>query len=287
MIRKKCKGQAVILFMLIIPIMILMLCVCVNVSHLVRSKVRLQNATDRAVYAGAATLTHYMNKVAEENWRLNHAFKGLKKTFATFTSESSKTSEDEWNKYRAIRAEVEDNIKYYINEAYPDACSKAESIIKANLTDAKFYTEPGFCEQELLTLFADFEAGQEEEIKYSYTFGGEGFIAPAGVESPGDLALRYFMRQEGTAPIVFAGWTEQDIKPFLSSNGFKDNQRVLAAAAAQPYGGSIKEFALKESDSLEELKSADEGEKNMYKTTYIPINEHLSGISGGEDVFYH
>jgi hypothetical protein len=252
-----------------------------------RSKVRLQNVTDRAIYAGAATLTHHMNKIAEENWRLNRAFRDLKKTFATFTSESSKTSEDEWTKYKTIRTEVEDNIKYHINEAYPDACLKATSIIKANLTGAKFYTEPGFCKQELLTLFADFETGQEEEIKYSYTFGGEGFIAPAGVKSPGKLALRYFMRPEGAEPIAFAGWTEQGIKNFLSVMGSKDNQKAIAAAAAQPYGGSIKEFALNDFDSLEESKSSDEGKKNTYKTTYIPIDEKLSSISGGKDAFYH
>src|SRR5579859_2584097 len=69
-IRRGERGQSSVLAALLTIVLAMGMAMMVNVSKLVTEKIAMQNATDMAVYSGAATEAGYLNKMRAENQKL-------------------------------------------------------------------------------------------------------------------------------------------------------------------------------------------------------------------------
>ncbi len=70
------RGQVTILFAMIFTTL-MVLCLVVDFSHLVHSKMNLQIAADSAAYAGAAWQARTLNRIAQVNYRLRQDLKEM------------------------------------------------------------------------------------------------------------------------------------------------------------------------------------------------------------------
>jgi hypothetical protein len=68
-------GQITIFFSASLVVLITIVAFVVNVGLFVKAKINLQNATDAAAYAGAATQARQLTKIAHLNWEMRNIYK--------------------------------------------------------------------------------------------------------------------------------------------------------------------------------------------------------------------
>ena len=64
-----------------IPLLTAALLLIVDMGRIALTRARLMAATDRAAYAGAASLAHDLNQIAASNWEIHKAYRDLRKDF--------------------------------------------------------------------------------------------------------------------------------------------------------------------------------------------------------------
>jgi hypothetical protein len=88
-----CSGSMTIALAIVTPLLMALLALVVNVGMLLHSRAKLQIATDRGVYAGAASIAHDMNRIARANWEIHSEYARLE----DWLNGTSEPSEDEIN----------------------------------------------------------------------------------------------------------------------------------------------------------------------------------------------
>lgn len=69
------KGQITIFFASSIIVLITLIAFVINLGMFVKAKINLQNATDAAAYAGAATQSRHLTNISYLNWEMRNVFK--------------------------------------------------------------------------------------------------------------------------------------------------------------------------------------------------------------------
>lgn len=247
------KGQIVILFVLLAPLLVLLLVISTEFSRLVITKIHLQGTIDKAMFAGASFLADQLNQIAKADRKVHEEFLRLQKTFRNLSKKNPKEAKVEidetWRKQNKI---FDEEIMPAIEQSYAKAYAIAEAIVQKEFPSAHFapfYLPPleiGEGRVDLLHF---------DEIK-GVTFDPRGYRRVASKEFEARMA--FVKNDHPNQKMALAGGLEvQAPTPLLSLLNI--NQPLRAVAAAQPYGGSIWGYALTKD------------QQKLYRTTFVPL----------------
>lgn len=238
------RGHASLFLILVLPVMLLLLVTTVRFSKIVHEKIRLQGTVDRAVYAGAAYLSEVLNQTALLNWEVHRLFRERKEEFLKNGSKKNeKEAHDQLlqtvSEQDALRAEMED----LAGAAYSRAYQIANGVFQESFPEG---------ELELLARNQILLKEGPKEIFYFDRINGVVFD-PTGhtrVDRK-EFKLRMAFVKDPSSAAFFGG----------RAAIVREGRSLQAVAAAEPYGGSLWNFAL----------SPDKADSLLYRTAGIPV----------------
>jgi hypothetical protein len=288
---KNQQGQVSIFFILIVPALVIVFLIVVDFAVLIDSKIKLQVALDRGLFAGAARLAYLMNRVAEENWLIRKSFLKVDKNAAVKSWQAGEC-QNRVNELKSTQKEALDNIDDLIETAYSSAFDVARNLTEINYKGSHY--KPIYGKPEEL-LFGLIESGKnsgdgknqldpqdkKELIRKNIICGNiEGVVFdPNSVNvSENQNVLTYSMKSGEQVGLVSTLSALVKL-PFIGDI-FKP-VAIEVIGAAQPYGGSIKRFAFLAGEwedlSLEETmaraeEESQDGERAIwYRPLLVPV----------------
>ncbi|MFH1830382.1 MAG: Tad domain-containing protein [Pseudomonadota bacterium] len=265
------RGSITVLLFAAIPLMAAALLLVIDMGRIAVTRARLQAAVDRAAYAGAASLAHSLNTMAAENWNIHKAFRDLRAEFAQDTQKDRETAQQHIGEYEAKRDKAFSNIEATLLAMGDRAKEAAADTLFSNTSDLE-------TEIEDLSVRGDIDLAddakpeeQEESLDYGYVTGGGSFLDPEKVKEESYDAFKYRIKR--TDPNVSLGiYATSEVTPLMLGVLAEDPVEVHAASAAEAFGGSLEEFAQKETDDLDEAEEEtfDEGYDALYRSAIIP-----------------
>ncbi|OGQ48403.1 MAG: hypothetical protein A3H42_02950 [Deltaproteobacteria bacterium RIFCSPLOWO2_02_FULL_46_8] len=242
--KKSERGQVVVFFVLVIPVLMLLLVTTVRFSKLVFEKIRLQETTDRAVYAGAGYLTEVLNQTALLNWKVYQLFLDCKKDFI---KNGSKRTEKEAREKIQKTLQDQNALLSEMEELGQTAFSKAYQI-----ANRIFHEE--FPQSDLILVSQPpivLKEGPQETFYFDRINGV--MVDPTGHAriSKVGLPLRMAFVKDPSTIVGFSASAE--IK--------KQGHALKALSAAEPYAGSLWRFAI----------SPDKSDALFYRTAKVPV----------------
>jgi hypothetical protein len=269
LIRNNERGSVTVLLFAAIPLMIAALLLVIDMGRIAVTRIKLQAATDRAAYAGAASLAHGLNSIAAENWNIHKAFRDLKSEFAQGTQKDRDTADQRIAAYEAGRDEALSNIQGVLLAMDQQAHETAAYALWANATDPK--AEIRITDD--IELYDDaLPDEQQETLDYGYVAGGGSFMDPEKVEEESYEAFKYLIKR--TDPNMSVGiYATSEVTPLMLGVLAQDPVEVHALSVAQAFGGSLADFADKETDTLEEAEedTFEEGYDALYRSSIVPV----------------
>lgn len=261
------RGSVVVLMMLAVPLLVAMLAILVDFGRITVARARLEAASDRAAYAGAAALAHALNMIAAANWKIDKAWRILSHDLGADSQQGREAALQRIARYEAERNAAFDEIGAVRAQMNDHARGIAMNLLSENAPHAA--GEAIIRGEISLSDEADYEA-QHEWLTYGSVMGGN-FIDPNNVEEGGYEALKYLIKQPGpdSGLGVFA---RQTVKPMLLGRIMGDVE-IGAASASQAFGGSIEGFARKETETVGEAEAQvmDEGSDGLYRAALVPM----------------
>lgn len=226
-----------------IPVFVLLVALVLNVNALVDAKLRLQMATDRAAYAGAAKQAYVMNKIGEDNWQIHQLFLKLEKDLKAGTKKSDQEAVGHVRATMVSIQQLEEDMEHRNVTAHEKATNISKQILVNNdgVATLQVKTPSG----PMLTLSDTEEVGQWQTLSYAYTTGSDPFD-PENHSSGERSVLSYVVKTPSptvvwsiaaTAPLP-QGILFGVLKKYLSN----PLPQLQARATAQPYHGSIKRY---------------------------------------------
>jgi phage tail protein X len=235
-----------------------------------------------------------MNQIAQENWAINRAFRKVEDNFDPNSQQSTGECDQRVTEMLNTQTTAGDKIRAMIDGAYGEASVVVNDVLAANYPGASFTPIFGSAGEPLLDVIdiGDEYGEQRRDITCSNI---SGFVfSPEGYESKTKAKhLRYlFMSPESF--VGLAGMFEADFAA-LFLPGLFGKIGLKAVSAGQPYGGSIKHFALIEKDKVEEAIGeaqglAEDGGAYWYRPALVPLERFYERIGmempDGE-IYYH
>lgn len=288
------KGVFVFLVALLIPVLAALAMIAINFGTFINTKMKLQVTSDRAVYAGAVKLSETMNKIAEENWKIYKAFLKVDKNFGP----NSQQSVDECKKRVAEMESTQDvaefqNIEEMIQNGYADANKSASDVAKAMFNGAAFAPIYGIPGERLFDLIdSEVRDKDGDEMRRDVICGNiEGLVFdPNDVESKNNQKLlKYTYKNSNYVGLI--GKLSYKFKFPFTTKYFSESIDINAVSAGQPFGGSIKRFALlaDETDSVDEAVTKAKEIPLWYKPAMVPVSLAiaLGGINQNGEIYFH
>lgn len=287
----------IVFIALVMPVIMLLVGFAVDYGALVDSKIRLQIAADRAVFAGAAKLSFIMNKISEKNWGIYQAFLKVDKNFGPNSQQSldecvKRVKEMENNQTTLIYEDIEDLLQ----NAYRDAHSVAEDVAKANFATAKYLPVYGAVDKKLFDVL---DGGGEktdedgDEIRRDIVCANISGIVfdPKKVETKNNEKLLKYTYGDRSYVALIAELRTLFHPPLAGK--FFGPIEMTAVSAGQPYGGSMKKFGLLakewEGRSIEQVKddamhASQNGERALwFRPALVPVEVALSAAGIDEE----
>lgn len=285
------NGQVAIFFILIVPAIIIIFLIVVDFTVLIDSRIKLQIALDRGIFVGAAKLAYLMNRIAEENWIIRKSFLKVDKNAATRSWQAGEC-QNRVNELKNTQKEALDNIDDLIETAYSSAYEVAKDLTDINYKGSHYesiYGKPGDLLFGLIDSGKDLGDGknqldpedEKELIRKNIVCGNiEGVVFdPNNVNaSENQNILTYSLKSNDSVGLIST--LSAVVRPPFIGNIFEPVV-IHAAAAAQPYGGSIKKFAFLAGEwedlSIEETKTKAEEESKdgkmavWYRPSLVPL----------------
>lgn len=260
-------GSVAVLAFAIVPAFILLLSAVIWIGQLIVARARLQASADRAAYAGAASLAHSLNCIAGSNWNIHKSYKDLVRDFKADTQQNKGAAAQRYERYQAELNFELGRIGDIVSGMHEGARHVAMSLLLANAPGA---TSSVSAYGDVVISDSLDPDDQWGDVEYNYV-EGPSFVDPEGVDGGSYRALKFLIKESvhGASLGVFA---KIDVKPLLLDDVW-GGVPVYAAAAAQAFGGSIRDFALKEADSLEEAEAAlsEDGADGLYRAALVPM----------------
>lgn len=301
-------GGVFVVMLLLVPVFVAVLLLVVDIALRVNAKLALQIAADRAVYAAAKDLAETtLKKIAEANWGIHKEFSETKNYLEKINSKDKEASAQ--SKFNEAKNEIENHkadMTKLVRDGYIRACEVALAEAKRWAPHAKMQPlygrvriveengQPRCVGGDALFGFGEDDVEEEQKVDvtacWPETAGGgplggtfDKIIEPkseAVCVSEELLSYRVWAptsTADGspTPKVAFAVRLEQEAPASLLPQLFDYRPRLRAAAAAQPYGGSIKETAFIEAGSEEEAYA-----KMPYKPTLVPLATLWNGAEG-------
>lgn len=274
--KKRQSGSITVWMTCVILVFVVIALFFINTMILVDTQIGLQGAIDRGVYAGAAYLSHVMNEVAELNWKFRKEYRDAKKELSSYSNENMKVIEDRIKVLNNNQAAIVQEMESLLSRGYAKAHLIAEDVAKENLarmpqlTSVLYRKEYGL--GQMFQMVDDFESGKylsKEKITPSEITGP---VYDPENYNDSSFTLRKYLKKRTSSDdyVALSGSVIAKFKPPFLSGFFagKNGVRLGAIAAAQPYGGSIKEFAQDDSKTLEEAKN---NEIYFYHPEFVPV----------------
>lgn len=293
------QGGVLVVMLLLVPVFVAVLLLVVDIALRVNAKLALQVAADRAAYAAAKDLADItLQEIAKANWRIHKEFSETRNYLEKINSKDKEASAK--SKFNSAKNVIEENkaaMTERVGSGYLRACEAALMEAKRWAPDAKMQPlyggvrvveengQPHCVGGQALFDFGEDDVEEEQKVDitacWPETAGGGplGGIFDKIIEPKSEAVcvseelLSYrvwapFSEAEDspTPKVAFALRLEQESPPSLLPTLFDHRPRLRAAAAAQPYGGSIKETAFVEAGSEEEAYA-----KVPYKPTLVPL----------------
>lgn len=225
---------------LVMPVIILLMAAVVNVSGMVHAKLMLQNAADRAAYAGAAKQAAIMNDMGAKNREIHQIFEELKRNILPNSS----------NGARDVTQKVKD-AQIRISAAYQemeewnsDANQKAEAVSRSVAEENYAAATPhSNAPRVMLTLLSEAERDQRQHLRPEHHNMVGGLIwEPASHDQTDNVVQSYYVKdpnQEVRWQVELSAPTPRGVM-----SGFFIRPTLHAVSAAQPHGSSIKDCGL-------------------------------------------
>lgn len=265
------RGSVTILMFAAIPLMTAALLLVIDMGRIAVTRVKLQVATDRAAYAGAASLAHSLNTMTAENWNIHKAFRDLKSEFAQGTQKDKQTAQQRIDKYESSRDQALSNIQGTLLAMADRAQDVAADVLFSNASNAQAQIQIN----DDVELLDDADPKEQSEtLDYGYVTGGGSFMDPEKVEEESYEAFKYLIKR--TDRNVSLGiYATSEVTPLMLGVLAEDPVEVHAASAAQAFGGSLEEFAEKETEDLEEAEEEtfEDGYDALYRSAIIPFSK--------------
>ena len=269
------QGSVTVLMVAALPLMVAALIVIVEIGRISVARARLQSATDRAAYAGAASQADSMNRLAKSNWQIYKAFRDLESDFASDSQQDEQAAKQRIEKYEAERDRAIDEMGGVLGDMQDASESAARSTFASNYPSASAG----------VSISGDIEIDDSQdpeqqwgELGYSH-ITGDLYLDPEDVDGGSYEALKYMIKEGagGAAIGVFASaWVE----PLTANTFMGDGIEVFASSAAGAFGGSLEDFAQKESEDLDSAEGweTEEGTDALYRASLIPL--WAAGVEG-------
>lgn len=272
------KGSiTTMLIMIFFPVLFTLMLLLVNVITMVDTKIMLQGAVDRGVYAGASSLAGTMNEVARINRSFRDEYLAKKKEFDSKSEDSAEYIEKRIAELRQNQSSLYDNMNDLLDAGYARAHEISESVIRSNIIKM-----PLMANWRYLNLYKGPEEKlfeMTDDVGVNNTYLNRELFLPVEIEGisydPNKYKLhRYevqkYLIKDSVNYVAIAGGVKGRFVPPLLPRFFSKDGAVefRVAAAAQPYGGSIKEYALS-------------GEQDvLYHPIFVPL-EIVRGFKNG------
>ncbi|MFA4874671.1 MAG: pilus assembly protein TadG-related protein [bacterium] len=261
------RGGIVVLMVLALPLMVAAIALIVDIGRIAVARARLQYAVDRAAYAGAASLAHSLNDIAAANWRLYKAFRDLDNYFTKGAQQDSDTTQQRIKAYEVARDGALSAMDLEIAQMQERASAAASVTLKASAPESK--------EEIVLRAGAELDAYEDPDDQWQTlqhdTITGSSFVDPDSVEGGSYDALKY-LRKRRQPDALLGIHAEAEVRPLLLRAALGESIEVTASSAAQAFGGSVEDFALKAGDSLEDAQSVFEDDRYdaLYRAAIVP-----------------
>lgn len=275
---KNKDGQLVVWLILTFPVIIVIFAFFVNTIVVIDAKMRLQAAVDRGAYAGAAVLAHMMNEVAARNWLFRKAYLDKQSHFDKASNENKDWIENQVKELANIQDSLYAEMSKLLADGYVKAHDMAKRVAERNLEEM-----PHLVFARYVSLYGD-----EGELVFQMTDDfnvSDGYknkvrVRPAGIEGvvfdPNDkksyeYTVRKYLKKDDSYYAAIASGIEAWIRPPLLPDFFTQSGavRFRVAAAGQPFGGSIKDFAHTSAEDLNDALSA--GKDLLYHPAIVPL----------------
>lgn len=287
------SGSIMVLLVGIFPILVILLCLFVNVILLVDSKIKMQASVDRGAYAGASYLSHVMDQVAGLNWEFRKKYLTVSNNFSRNSQESADWIDKQIEQLNTDQSNLYDRMNDLLNSGYDDASKIAKEVTLKNLSGipqlkvrgvVSFYGRPARGVSGESTKMFDMindcaslgDNCQNEETIIASEISGKPYDPTKYTPHP-ELVKKYLIKSSEMVALLEG--VSADLKIPLLPDLFKASGSgvdLTAFSAAQPRGGSIKDFSFVDAQYLPEAVSR--GEKFLYHPAFIPVKSVLGGI---------
>lgn len=308
---KNCRGQIAILFLLMVPLLMLLLGMLADVALVVVTKGRMQATADRAVLAASRQLAKTMNHLAEQNWEIQHNYLEQEAEFRADQQRSEASGKQRLSARRAKINELRQAMDQQVAAGYREACEAALRVVEDETPWAELVPLYGRarvtgsgdgakCDNQarLFDFYDDaVKANQFGRLDFTFPQDGNGWPDPGKVGRDGGELLRYRTKAAGPNQQVAFGLRLKSPLPegtlgnLLNASGSfgaeLDDFYIQAAAASQPYGGSIEEVAFLEADELEEARAIAEAEGLFYDASLVPLSLLQDRRAGYQGLNYY
>ncbi|MBT3182303.1 MAG: Tad domain-containing protein [Deltaproteobacteria bacterium] len=262
------RGSAAVVLMGALPIMICLMAMVIWIGQVSYIKSRLQIAVDRAAYAGASYMAHALNSISVANWKIYKAYRSLERDFVMESQQNEEAAKQRIDKYEALKNEQIQKISSILGSVEVNVDDIALRLLEANAPGSFGETEvdAGF------VVAKDVESElQWKELSYNI-ITGQNFIDPDNVDGGSVNALKYLVKKSAPNASVVV-MAKKDITPIILNALVGGDVSVITASAAKAYGGSIKKFALKGGDSIDDAAKSisEEGGDYLYRSAIVPM----------------
>ncbi|OGQ04912.1 MAG: hypothetical protein A3F82_08540 [Deltaproteobacteria bacterium RIFCSPLOWO2_12_FULL_44_12] len=239
---KNQSGQVVIFFVLLVPIFVLALVLFTKFSRDVFTKMKLQGALDRGVYAAASYQTEVLNQTALLNRKAHDLFLQLEKEFKGISQPNDEKARERIKNLWINQNNLYDEMDSLAKVVYERAFEIFQNEVKKDFPDVKL--------SSLYRVSPVLWDGPKIDFSFDKVKGTVIFDPTGHQKVPKtDFEARMAFVKDPSQTIAFVGAVE-------TKNGLQ------AVAAAQPFGGSVWNFAL----------SSDKDETLLYQTSMVPVD---------------
>ncbi len=254
------KGQIFILFLFFMIAFAFAAAALAQFSKIVFSKMKLQGALDRGVFAAASLMTEMMNEWVLENRKAYELFLELEKDFKNVSQPNLEKPKD---RVRRLWADQ--------NRLYDAMSEKTERMLSLSFEIAENELQKEIPNARLVPLYAVAPTildGPKKDFAFDKINGGILFD-PTGHQKIGKTELegRMAFVKDASAVVAFAAGAEWDFPHWKST--------MRAVSAAQPFGGSVWNGAFQR----------ESGEVFCYQTAFVPLSSlpHGGFLKGNEN----
>ena len=267
-------GSITVWLVGIFPLLILLFIFFVNIITLVDTKIRVQGAVDRGVYAGTSYLAYVMNRVSELNAEFRDEYLRKKKSFEEMSEDSAEWIEKQIQEMKTNQATLRAEMNHYLKGGYARAQNIAENLIRKNIKHEILLSEVHYAPLSGIpgtTMFHLIDDWSEEEGRWI----NKDVLRPIEITGLSIDPENYsehsyeddtYLMKNPVKLVALSGRLDATFRSPLMPEFFdhEEGLRLRFSSAAQPAGSSIKEYALSRS-----------GEYHPY---FIPVEYVLGGV---------